>query len=86
MELVINTQPVDGEYLVTIDASASGCTLDKRGPYPTAEAAKEAAKLLRQRWNVRPAELPPPRHAAETEASWDVLAICAMARAVRGSR
>jgi hypothetical protein len=27
MELVINTKPVDGEYWITIDASASGCTL-----------------------------------------------------------
>lgn len=86
MELLINTLPVDEEYWVTINASASGCTLDKRGPYPTAEAAQEAAKSLRQRWNVRPAELPPPRHAAEADNSWDLLAICAMARAVRGSR
>jgi hypothetical protein len=83
MELVINTQPVDGEYWITIDASASGCTLDRRGPYSTVEAAEEAAKTLCQCWNVRPAELPPPRHAAETEASWDLLAICTMARAVR---
>lgn len=86
MELVINTLPVDGEYWVTIDASSSGCTLDKRGPYPTAEAAKEAAKSLRQRWNARPAELPPPRYVAEAENTWDLLGICAMARAVRGSR
>jgi hypothetical protein len=85
MELVINTLPVDGEYWITIDASASGCTLDKRGPYPSAEAAEEAAQALRQRWNVRPMDLPPPRRGAEGD-SWDLLAICAMARAVRGSR
>jgi hypothetical protein len=86
MELLINTQPIGKEYWVTIDASASGCTLDKRGPFASAKAAEEAAKSLRRRWNVRPAELPPPAHAAETEASWDLLAICAMARAVRGSQ
>jgi hypothetical protein len=86
MELVINTQPVDGEYWITIDASASGCTLDRRGPYPSADAAEEAAKLLRRRWNARPAELPPPRHGAEAENTWDLIAICAMARTVRGSR
>jgi len=85
MELTINTMPVDGEYWIAIKASASGCLLDKRGPYPSAEAAREAAALLRQRWSVRPENLPPPRHAVETEASWDLLAICAMARAVRGS-
>jgi hypothetical protein len=86
MELGINTQPVDGEYWIIIDASSSGCTLDRRGPYPSAEAADEAAKLLRRRWNVRPAGLPPPRHEAEAEGVWDLAAICAMARAVRGSR
>ena len=85
MELVINTLPVGKEYWVTIDAGASRCTLDKRGPYTSAEAAEKAAKSLRQRWNVRPAELPPPRHGAEGD-SWDLLAIYAMARAVRGSQ
>jgi len=85
MELVINTLPVGKEYWVTIDASASGCTLDQRGPFASAEAAEEVAKSLRQRWNVRPADLPPPRHGAEAD-SWDLVGICALARAVRGSR
>ena len=85
MELVINTLPVGKEYWVTINAGASRCTLDRRGPFASAEAAEEAAKLLRRQWNVRPAELPLPRHGTEGD-SWDLIAICAMARAVRGSR
>jgi hypothetical protein len=86
MELIINTLPVDGEYWVTIDASSSGCTLDRRGPFASAGAAEETAKSLRQRWRARPVELPPPRHEAEAEGVWNLIEICAMARAVRGSR
>jgi len=85
MDLVITTiMPIDGECWIAINAGASGCLLDRRGPYSTAAAAEEAAALLRQRWNARPANLPPPRHGAEA-GTWDLLGIVALAQAVRGA-